>query len=262
MSPHLFTQCIPISSARWLFLGWQLTKIHNSYMKTCCAGPLWTCVESICKFLFRFWTKTIKNNCFLSSAVPGGLPTSSRKKNLGLPLAQQQIHRTEPETEKKLRQIIKRHGILTINGVEYHTDIKDLEDLGELGNGTCGHVVKMRHTQTNTIIAVKVCNNFSFKLHAKFANLLCVLQQMRRTGNMEENKRIITDLDVVNKCDCPYIVHCLGCFITEADVWICMELMATCFDKLTKKSLQPVPEPILGKVTVAVSQTCNWTFLN
>lgn len=62
------------------------------------------------------------------------------------------------------------------------------------------------------------------------------------------------DIDVVLKShDCPYIVHCLGCFITEADVWICMELMATCFDKLMKKSKQPVPEPILGKVTVAVS---------
>lgn len=76
---------------------------------------------------------------------------------------------------------------------------------------------------------------------------------MRRTGNSEENKRIIMDIDVVNKCDCPYIVHCLGCFITQADVWICMELMATCFDKLMKKSNQPIPEAILGKVTVAVS---------
>lgn len=77
---------------------------------------------------------------------------------------------------------------------------------------------------------------------------------MRRTNNSEEEKRIIMDIDVVLKShDCPYIVHCLGCFITDADVWICMELMATCFDKLTKKSHQPVPEAILGKITVAVS---------
>lgn len=76
---------------------------------------------------------------------------------------------------------------------------------------------------------------------------------MRRTQNSEENKRIIMDIDVVLKSHCPYIVHCYGCFITEADVWICMELMATCFDKLLKKSKRPVPEEILGKVTVAVS---------
>lgn len=62
------------------------------------------------------------------------------------------------------------------------------------------------------------------------------------------------DIEVVLKShDCPYIVHCFGCFITEADVWICMELMATCFDKLLKRSKRPVPEAILGKVTVAVS---------
>lgn len=80
---------------------------------------------------------------------------------------------------------------------------------------------------------------------------------MRRTNNQEEEKRIIMDIDVVLKShDCPYIVHCIGCFITEAEVWICMELMSTCFDKLTKKSRQSVPEAILGKITVAVSFFC------
>ena len=81
-------------------------------------------------------------------------------------------------------------------------------------------------------------------------------QQMRRSGNPEENKRIIMDLDVVLKShDCPYIVQCLGCFITDADVWICMELMATCLDKLLKKmGNKPIPEPILGKITVSVSR--------
>ena len=42
------------------------------------------------------------------------------------------------------------------------------------------------------------------------------LQQMRRSGNREENKRIIMDLDVVLKShDCPYIVQCLGTIITS-----------------------------------------------
>jgi len=31
-----------------------------------------------------------------------------------------------------------------------------MKDLGELGNGTCGHVVKMLHEPSNTVIAVKV----------------------------------------------------------------------------------------------------------
>ena len=78
-------------------------------------------------------------------------------------------------------------------------------------------------------------------------------QQMRRSGNREENKRITMDLEVVLKShDCPYIVQCLGCFVTEADVWICMELMATCFDKLLKRLRRPIIEPIIGKIAVAV----------
>lgn len=41
-------------------------------------------------------------------------------------------------------------------------------------------------------------------------------QQMRRSGNKEENKRILMDLDVVLKShDCPYIVQCFGTFITN-----------------------------------------------
>lgn len=77
---------------------------------------------------------------------------------------------------------------------------------------------------------------------------------MRRTNNNEENKRILMDIEVVLKShDCPYIVQCLGCFITESDVWICMELMMTCFDKLLKRLSKPLPEPILGMITVAVS---------
>ena len=41
--------------------------------------------------------------------------------------------------------------------------------------------------------------------------------------------------------------------ILQSDVWICMELMSTCLDKLLKKLKSPIPERILGKVAVAVS---------
>jgi len=78
------------------------------------------------------------------------------------------------------------------------------------------------------------------------------VKQMRRSGSCEDNKRIMMDLDVVIKCHgCPYIVKCIGTFITSSDVWICMELMATCLEKLVKRLAGPIPEFILGKVTVA-----------
>uniref|UniRef100_A0A182LZY7 mitogen-activated protein kinase kinase n=1 Tax=Anopheles culicifacies TaxID=139723 RepID=A0A182LZY7_9DIPT len=156
------------------------------------------------------------------------------------------------ESELKFQKIVNKSGLLKINDEIYRTQLSDMEDLGELGNGTSGHVVKMRHNPSGAIIAVKVVNDLAagVVLSRSIPNLS--LQQMRRTGNDDENKRIIMDLDVVLKSEnCKYIVKCLGCFITDADVWICMELMTTCFDKLQKKSKKPVPEEILGKVTVA-----------
>lgn len=61
------------------------------------------------------------------------------------------------------------------------------------------------------------------------------------------------DIDVVKKSsDCPYIVQCLGIFITDSEVWICMELMSTCFDKLLKRLQHSIPEYVLGPVTYAV----------
>lgn len=168
-----------------------------------------------------------------------GTPTRVRKQ-LDLPVSvlMQPKSQDNAEVDSKMKEIMKMNGILSINGMKYHTDIKDLEHLGELGNGTCGHVVKMLHKPSNTVIAVK---------------------QMRRSGNSDENKRIIMDLDVVFKSlDCPYIVRYLGCFITESDVWICMELMATCFDRLLKKLQTAIPEDILGKVTLATVKALHY----
>lgn len=47
-------------------------------------------------------------------------------------------------------------------------------------------------------------------------------------------------------------------FILQAEVWVCMELMATCFEKLSKRLKGPIPEPILGKLTVAVIRALDY----
>ena len=183
---------------------------------------------------------------------PIGLsPVTRRVKgsfNLNAPLSREGLRfdnfpkPSQDEYERKLDEIMKLSGVLKIDGRKYPTPICDLEPIGDLGNGTCGHVVKMRHKETGKIIACK---------------------QMRRTGNSEETKRIVMDMDVVLKShDCKEIVVCLGCFITASDVWICMELMATCFDKLLKQIKAPVPENICGKVAVATLNALNYLKVN
>ena len=174
----------------------------------------------------------------------GGFPPSSarRPENLAWPSPSSPFASGESsgiEQQRKLNEIMSQSGMLTLPGRgKVQTAIDDLELLGDLGNGTCGHVVKMRHRQEGHVIAVK---------------------QMRRTGNSDENKRIVMDLDVVLKSyDCEHIVLCLGCFITDSDVWICMELMATCFDKLLKQLKQSIPEAICGKVAVSTLKALNY----
>uniref|UniRef100_A0A3B1JH72 mitogen-activated protein kinase kinase n=1 Tax=Astyanax mexicanus TaxID=7994 RepID=A0A3B1JH72_ASTMX len=136
------------------------------------------------------------------------------------------------EIDQKLQEIMKQTGYLKIDGQRYPAEVTDLISEGEIGSGTCGQVFKVRFKKTGHVIAVK---------------------QMRRTGNKDENKRILMDLDVVLKShDCPYIIQCYGAIVTNTDVFIAMELMGTCAEKLKKRIQGPIPECILGKMTVAI----------
>lgn len=65
--------------------------------------------------------------------------------------------------------------------------------------------------------------------------LLNSFQQMRRSSNREENKRIIMDLDVVMKShDCPYIVQCIGIFITTVSISLALINLVHLLKKKTK----------------------------
>lgn len=162
-------------------------------------------------------------------------------KQFSLPTSNPIITRQDSggDSESKLKEILKAGNVLTIGGKQHRVEMADLEKLGDLGSGTCGHVVKMRHRPTGKVLAVK---------------------QMRRSGNREENKRITMDLEVVLRCrDCPHIVQCLGYLITEGEVWICMELMETCLDKLLKRLRpRPLPEDILGKTALGVLRALHY----
>ena len=81
---------------------------------------------------------------------------------------------------------------------------------------------------------------------------------MRRSGNDDDTKRIGNDLDILLKCgNCDHIVQCYGYMIKDVDVWICMELMSSCFEKLLKQG-HAFPEHILGKVAVATVRALHY----
>lgn len=116
----------------------------------------------------------------------------------------------------------------------------DFVNEGCLGAGTCSAVFQMRHrVKTNLVMAVK--------------------QMHRSSTSPEENKRIMMDLHVVTKSyDCTNIVQCYGIFFTSGDVWICMEVMSTCLDKLLHELHRPFPEKVIGKITVAITTALDY----
>ncbi|CAF0930930.1 unnamed protein product [Brachionus calyciflorus] len=177
----------------------------------------------------------------LSLQIPSSRSTSASSVSLSSStnsLHNSMQYRLEAANSDKYKEIIANAGFLLINDKRIRTTMNELNSLCELGSGTCGHVYKMIHQPTGFEMAVK---------------------QMCISGIVEENKRIIMDLDVVAKShNCKYIVKCLGYFISESDVWICMELMSMCFDKLLKLNKGPIPENILGKLTVSILQALNY----
>lgn len=125
--------------------------------------------------------------------------------------------------------------ILTINGQDFQCSTSDLLWLGELGRGAYGVVDKMRHNATNIEMAVK---------------------RIRHTVNTQEQRRLLMDLDVsMRLSNYPYTIHFYGALYKEGDVWICMELMRTSFDKFYKAVEQKdeiIPENVLGKMAFSV----------
>ncbi|CAI8054258.1 Galactokinase [Geodia barretti] len=91
------------------------------------------------------------------------------------------------------------------NEEPFECKAEDLIEEKELGRGAYGSVYQMRHSKTDTIMAVK---------------------RIRATIDSNERRRLLMDLRVSMRClDCPYTVTFFGALFKDGDVWICMELM-------------------------------------
>ncbi|KAF8383316.1 mek-1, partial [Pristionchus pacificus] len=171
-----------------------------------------------------------RNRFFEELEWPGGLDGAQK---LGGDDSLSMVSRQE-EMNRRYEAVRAQANILRIGGKEVkivRADVKDLKFIAEIGHGSCGHVSK--YTYGGQLMAVK---------------------EMVKSANAEEMKRIIMDLDVVTKAsDCPNIVHAYGYFITDEKVMVCMEVMATCLDRLLRHTGNtPVPEYIIGQIAVSV----------
>ncbi|TKR73954.1 hypothetical protein L596_021192 [Steinernema carpocapsae] len=90
-------------------------------------------------------------------------------------------------------------------------------------------------------------------MQLKTGQVMAVKKMVISQMNDEESKRILTDLDVVNRArGCPNIVRCYGYIFDSQDVLILMECMATCLDSLLKKMGRPFPESAVDRIACGV----------
>ena len=122
---------------------------------------------------------------------------------------------------------------IAVNGQRYKIRKMDFEPRMTIGTGSTAAVVEMLHKPSGQIFAVK----------QMFVNL----------SDEEDLKRIKRDLDVLLSCNgCPHIVRCYGYMISFNEVWIVMERMNTCFEKLLKTTKHPLSEAFIRDVTTRV----------
>ncbi|XP_055339836.1 dual specificity mitogen-activated protein kinase kinase 1-like [Paramacrobiotus metropolitanus] len=112
---------------------------------------------------------------------------------------------------------------------EVHAE--DLEKLAELGVGSGGVVLKVKHRPTGMIMARKL-------IHLEVKPAI--------------RNQIIIELKILHECNSPFIVGFYGCFYDNGEISILMEYMdGGSLDQIIRQGIR-IPEKILGKITISV----------
>ncbi|XP_075860623.1 dual specificity mitogen-activated protein kinase kinase 5 isoform X3 [Microcebus murinus] len=133
-------------------------------------------------------------------------------------------HLHQKETGNSLKKSSAELKKILANGQMNEQDIRYRDTLGH-GNG--GTVYKAYHVPSGKILAVKVI-------------LLDI--------TLELQKQIMSELEILYKCDSSYIIGFYGAFFVENRISICTEFM----DGGSLDVYRKIPEHVLGRIAVAV----------
>ncbi|CAG9538296.1 unnamed protein product [Cercopithifilaria johnstoni] len=137
-----------------------------------------------------------------------------------------QMTLTEPQ-KLRMQKWIKEKKLVPLN--ELNEDM--LEKMCELGHGNGGVVSKVIHKSSKIIMARKLVH-LEVKPSVK--------------------SQILKELDVLNKCNSPYIVGFYGAFTDNNDISICMEYMDGLSLDVVLKKVGKLRESRVGRIAVAV----------
>ncbi|SCU87678.1 LADA_0E05490g1_1 [Lachancea dasiensis] len=99
---------------------------------------------------------------------------------------------------------LSSQGVDFSNGSSFRITLDELEFLEEIGHGNYGTVSKVLHKPTNVIMAMK---------------------EVRLELDESKFTQILMELEVLHKCQSPYVVDFYGAFFIEGAVYMCMEYM-------------------------------------
>ncbi|XP_019851593.1 PREDICTED: dual specificity mitogen-activated protein kinase kinase 7-like isoform X2 [Amphimedon queenslandica] len=146
---------------------------------------------------------------------------------------------TESEQEERELKVKARMGTLVLPGGQtYPFSMEDMLDVKRVGSGISGEVYRMVHNPSSIAIAAK--------------------KMLWQHDTWEEQRRVLMDLEVMNSQHSPFIVEYYGSAIVKNEVWVFMELMATCLDRLLKRLKGPIPERIIGKMCVSIVKALDY----
>ncbi|KAK6459616.1 kinase-like domain-containing protein [Scheffersomyces xylosifermentans] len=123
-------------------------------------------------------------------------------------------------------------GVDFSSGSSFRISLDELEYIEELGRGNYGSVSKVLHKPTGVLMAMK---------------------EVRLELDETKFTQILMELEILHKCDSPYIVDFYGAFFVEGAVYMCIEYMnGGSLDKIYGKDHGVKDEPSLAYITECV----------
>lgn len=130
------------------------------------------------------------------------------------------------------KALLHSKGVDFSSGHSFRISLEELEYIGELGRGNYGCVLKVLHKPTGVTMAMK---------------------EVRLELDETKFTQILMELDILHRCNSPYIVDFYGAFFVEGAVYMCMEYMdGGLLDKIYGLSQGVTDELLLAYISECV----------